>query len=242
MHDRLLGPAAPYNLKAANGVSCTTATVAAAALGLRDLGHLSDAQRQDIQRAHLLVAMFNAMQPGVFALSGWDLVGALTLPAESVKSLIADGDTRWINRGSYDLLGANPSADKSSAELPRARALYGTLPEQLERPGSFAWELKKMLRARSAHRINESEQIDIPTVKARGLVVMVHRLPEAGRIQVTALNFARTPVRETVTIKSARAGAEVGDVVEEKVTGKIDGAGRLALALGPHEGRAFLIK
>src|SRR5262249_4902259 len=30
MHERLLGPAAPYNLKAANGVSCTTATVAAA--------------------------------------------------------------------------------------------------------------------------------------------------------------------------------------------------------------------
>src|SRR5262244_2453752 len=242
MHDRLLGPAAPYNLKAANGVSCTTATVAAAALGLRDLDHLSAAQRQDIQRAHLLVAMFNAMQPGVFALSGWDLVGALTLPAESVKSLIADGDTRWINRGSYDLIGANPSADKSGAELPRARVLYGTLTEQIERPGSFVWELRKMLRARSVYRINESEQIDVPTVKARGLVVMVHRLSEARGIQVTALNFARTPVGETVTIKDARAGVEVVDIVEEKVTGKVDGAGRLPLALGPHEGRAFVIK
>src|SRR5499427_99795 len=242
MHERLLGPAAPYNLKAANGVSCTSATVAAAALGLRDLGRLSDVERQDIQRAHLLLAMFNAMQPGVFALSGWDLVGALTLPAESVKSLIADGDTRWINRGAYDLVGANPSAAKSSAELPRARALYGTVLEQMEHTGSFAWQLKKMLRARSAYRINESEQIDIPTVKARGLVVMVHRLPEARGIQVTALNFARTAVRETVTIKGARAGAEVGDLVEERVTGKVDEAGRLPLALGPHEGRAFLIK
>jgi len=186
--------------------------------------------------------MFNAMQPGVFALSGWDLVGALTLPAESVKSLLADGDTRWINRGAYDLLGANPSADRSSAELPRAVTLYGTLAEQLERPGSFAWELKKMLRARSTYRINESEQIDVPAVKARGLVVMVHRLPEARGIQVSALNFARTAVRETVTIKDARAGAEVGDIVEEKITGKVDAARRLSLALGPHEGRAFLIK
>src|SRR5215831_12688637 len=242
MHDRLLGPAAPYNLKAANGVSCTTATVAAAALGLRDLDHLSDAQRQDIQRAHLLVAMFNAMQPGVFALSGWDLVGALTLPAESVKSLLADGDTRWINRGAYDLLGANPDAVRLSTDLPRARALYGTLREQIEDPGSFASQLKKMLRARSAYRINAGEQIDVPTVKARGLVVMVHRLPEARGIQVTALNFARTPVRETVTIKDAKVGAEVGDIVEEKITGKVDGGGRLPLTLGPHEGRAFLIK
>src|SRR5262245_56227686 len=109
MHDRLMGLAAPYNLRAANGISCTTATVAAAALGLRDLGQLSDAQRRDIQRAHLLLALFNAMQPGVFALSGWDLVGALTLPGESVKPLIAEGDTRWINRGAYDLLGRHAS-------------------------------------------------------------------------------------------------------------------------------------
>ena len=53
----LLGPAAPYNLKAANGVSSTTATVAAAALGIRDVGHLTEAQRRGIQRAHLLLAL-----------------------------------------------------------------------------------------------------------------------------------------------------------------------------------------
>src|SRR5262249_18002502 len=99
MHERLLGPAAAYNLKAANGIACTTVTAVAAGLGIRDVNNLSDAQRRDIQRAHLLVAMFNAMQPGVFALSGWDLVGALTLPPDSVKTLLADGDTRWINRG-----------------------------------------------------------------------------------------------------------------------------------------------
>ncbi|HEV3349612.1 MAG TPA: maltose alpha-D-glucosyltransferase, partial [Methylomirabilota bacterium] len=45
MHERLMGLAAPYNLKAANGISCTTATVAAAALGIQDLRHLSEAQR-----------------------------------------------------------------------------------------------------------------------------------------------------------------------------------------------------
>jgi hypothetical protein len=159
-----------------------------------------------------------------------------------VKSLLADGDTRWINRGSYDLLGANPDAVRSSTDLPRARALYGTLREQIEDPGSFASQLKKMLRARSAYRINEGEQIDIPPVKARGLVVMVHRLPEARGIQVTALNFARTAVREAVTIKGARAGDEVRDLIEEKATGKVDGTGRLPLALGPHEGRAFVVK
>ena len=242
LHGRLMGRAAPYNLEAANGVSCTTATVAVAALGIRDISHLTDAQRRDIQRAHLLLAMYNAMQPGVFALSGWDLVGALTLPAESVKTLLADGDTRWINRGAYDLLGKNPGAAKSSTDLPRTQALYGPLPEQLKSPGSFASQLQKMLRVRAEYRINESEQVDLPPAKAKGLVVMVHRLPAGKGTQITAINFGRVAVQETMTIKTASPGAPVTDLLEEKAVGKLDAGRRLSLALGPHEGRVLLIK
>ena len=242
LHGRLMGRAAPYNLEAANGVSCTTATVAVAALGIRDISHLTDAQRRDIQRAHLLLAMYNAMQPGVFALSGWDLVGALTLPAESVKTLLADGDTRWINRGAYDLLGKNPGAAKSGTNLPRTQALYGSLPEQLKSPGSFASQLQKMLRVRAEYRINESEQVDLPPAKARGLVVMVHRLPAGKGTQITAINFGRVAVQETMTIKTASPGGPVTDLLEEKAVGKLDAGRRLALALGPHEGRVLLIK
>ena len=40
-----------------------------------------------IKQAHLLLAMFNALQPGVFALSGWDLVGALTLDRKQVAAV-----------------------------------------------------------------------------------------------------------------------------------------------------------
>ncbi|HKZ07386.1 MAG TPA: maltose alpha-D-glucosyltransferase, partial [Methylomirabilota bacterium] len=242
MHGLLQGPAAPYNLKAANGVSCTTATVAAVALGIRDLRHLTEGQRHDIRRAHLLLALYNAMQPGVFALSGWDLVGALTLPAESVKSLIADGDTRWINRGAYDLLGKHSAVTKSSSDLPRAQALYGPLPEQLARPDSFASELRKLLRVRARYRINESEQIELPGVRARGLVVLVHRLPGGAGIQVTAVNFDRAPVRETVTIKTAPPDGAVTDLLAEKELGKLGADQRLPLALGPHEGQVLLIK
>lgn len=242
LHGRLIGLSAAYNLKAANGVSCTTATLVAAALGIRDIRHLTDAQRRDIQRAHLLLAMYNAMQPGVFALSGWDLVGALTLPAESVKPLLADGDTRWINRGAYDLLGKNPGAAKSNSGLPPAQVLYGTLPEQLKRPGSFASQLQKLLRVRAEYRINEGEQVDLPPAKARGLVVMVHRLPAGKGTQVTAINFGRAAVQEMVTIKAASPGGAVKDLLEDKALGTLDAARRLSLALGPHEGRVLLIK
>jgi trehalose synthase len=242
MHDRLEGLAAPYNLKAANGISSTTVTVAAAALGIRDVRRLTEAQRHDIRRAHLLLALYNAMQPGVFALSGWDLVGALTLPAESVKALIAEGDTRWINRGAYDLLGKHAGVTTSSSDLPRAQALYGPLPEQLKRPDSFASELRKMLRVRAQYRINESEQVELPAVQARGLVVLVHRLPAGAGAQVTAVNFGRAAVRETVTIKTAPPEGAVKDLLAEKAHGKLGPGRRLALALGPHEGQVLLIK
>jgi trehalose synthase len=242
MHARLMGAAAPYNLKAANGISCTTVTVAAAALGIRDLGRISEKQRRDIQRAHLLLALYNAMQPGVFALSGWDLVGAVTLPGDSVSSLIADGDTRWINRGAYDLLGTHAGVTTSKSGLPRAQALYGPLPEQLQRPDSFASELRKILQVRSTYRISESEQVGLPAVRAPGLVVMVHRLPENEGIQVTAVNFARTPVREAVVIEPAPPAGTISDLLASKVRGKLGPEKRLPLTLGPHEGQVLLIK
>ena len=243
MHGKLLAPAAPYNLKASNGVSCTSASIAAASLGIsvKDWSQITAEQKRDIQRAHLLLAMYNAMQPGVFALSGWDLVGALTLPSESVKPLLADGDTRWINRGAYDLLGVNPSAAKSSTGLPRAHALYGSLPEQLKTPDSFASQLKKMLQVRSEYRIFESEQLEAPAVKADGLLVMVHKLPGDKGLEVTALNFGKKPVKESVAIASAPQGSAVTDLLEGKAAGKLDGK-RIALDLQPHQGKVLLIK
>ena len=69
----------------------------------------------------------------------------LTLPAASVKALIADGDTRWINRGAYDLLGAGSEAPSVERRPARAPALYGPLPEQLQRAPSFASQLRNML-------------------------------------------------------------------------------------------------
>ena len=71
MYERLAGDNAPYNLRfVTNGVACTTASVIAAALNIRDLHALTEAQKRQIQRVHLLLVMYNAFQPGVFALSG----------------------------------------------------------------------------------------------------------------------------------------------------------------------------
>src|SRR3954467_6920075 len=126
----LTGVRAPYNrLFTTNGIACTTATVIAATLGIRDLALITPAERDRIKQVHLLLAMFNALQPGVFALSGWDLAGMLTVDAAEVADLIADGDTRWLTRGAPDLRGVEDPL--TEGRIPSAPSLYGTLSEQL---------------------------------------------------------------------------------------------------------------
>jgi trehalose synthase len=241
MYGRLIGGNAPYNLKFGDGVASTTATVITAALGIENLSKLTPADFEKIKRLHLLLAFYNAFQPGVFALSGWDLVGALTLPAAVVKDRLADGDTRWINRGSYDLIGSNPQAKQSSAGLPVAAALYGPLPRQLEHPNSFASQLARLLKVRADLKLYAGELVDVPSVSAKGLFVLVHRLPDGGDLEVTAINFGSTPVQESVAITGAAPGFPTTDVLDAKAL-SLDGAGRLQLKLKGYEGKAFRVK
>ena len=111
--ERLTGEAAPYNaVFTTNGIASTIATIIAGALGYTDLMNLSQVRIEKIKQAHLLLAMFNAWQPGVFALSGWDLCGMLTLERSKVSRLLASGDTRWIHRAAYDLMDYQPRGDR----------------------------------------------------------------------------------------------------------------------------------
>lgn len=241
MYARLASPATPYNLRfVTNGVACTTASMAAAALGIHDLAQIDDVQASSIQRAHLLLAMYNALQPGVFALSGWDLVGALTLPADAVAELMADGDTRWINRGAYDLMNVDPTATHSQAGLPRARALYGALPDQLRDPGSFANQLRHLLDVRRQYRIYESRQIAVPDVRSSGLLVMVHELPDRLGLEITALNFSTQPVEELITLLPA-TNLAVRELLHDVDAGAFDEQGRFPVQLQGHEGKAYLV-
>ncbi|MGH8220928.1 MAG: maltose alpha-D-glucosyltransferase [Steroidobacteraceae bacterium] len=243
MYAHLLGKAAPYNLKFGDGIASTTATIITATLGIRDLAHLTPADIERVKRLHLLLAFYNAMQPGVFALSGWDLVGALTLPANSVRAHLADGDTRWINRGAYDLLGTNPKAERSAAGLPRAVALYGPLPAQLRDPKSFASQLARILAARARLKLYAARLVDVPDVRAKGLLVLVHELPAHGGIEVSAINFSNQRIDEAVRIAPAAAHALGHDALDPQAAAiALDGDHRLRLELGPYAARALVFE
>ena len=242
MYERLTGANAPYNLRfVTNGVACTTVSVIAAALKIRDLRDLTEDQKRQIQRLHLLLAMYNAFQPGVFALSGWDLVGALPLPHETVAGLMADGDTRWIERGAYDLVNVNPDASASQAGLPRAPILYGPIDEQLKRPDSFASQLQKLLAVRQTSGLYAGRQVLVPEVTSPGLLAMVHELPDGKGTQVTALNFGATPIDETITLPGVQPGPVV-DMIREAIDGDLTIAGELQIMLDGYEGKSLHIR
>ncbi|MGY4652444.1 maltose alpha-D-glucosyltransferase [Mycobacterium sp. URHB0021] len=239
--DRLTGENAPYNLVfTTNGIACTTATVIAATLGITDLNAIGDIDR--IRRAHLLLAMFNALQPGVFALSGWDLCGMLTLPPADVAELLRGGDTRWIHRAAHDLMGVNPAATQSTAGMPRGKSLYGPIPEQMGDETSFLRQLQAILRVRSHYGIATSRQIDIPEVSHRGMLVLVHQLADEGRYQLTVLNFANEEVAGTVRSEKLPPRGVVSDMFTGKALATVDDLHSFAVELPAHHGMSLLVE
>jgi trehalose synthase len=226
---------APYNKlyrPQKNGVATTFAGFICAALDIHDPYNVTQAQIEQIKKGHLLLASYNALQPGVFSLSAWDLVGALPLRSSQVEYLLADNDYRWLNRGGVDLMGYNPSAQKSSWGLPRAKALYGPLPEQLKDPNSFASQLRHILKVRSDYELAVAQVLDVPDIDNQGVFFIVMRLPEGNLIAITALNFTRSSVEEDIdlanikglenrtlfkhTIRDALYGTTEGNIAEDK--------------------------
>jgi len=178
----------------------------------------------------------------VFALSGWDLVGALTLPSAAVSERLADGDTRWINRGAYDLIGSNSGAKTSAAGLPVTAALYGALPKQLASADSFASRLARMLRVRAGLRLYAGQLIDAPAVRAKGLLLLVHQLPDSPDLEVTAVNFGALPVAESVVIHGAAPDSAASDLLDDRAPQLTLGAGgTLEVHLAAYEGRAYRV-
>ncbi|WP_237267971.1 maltose alpha-D-glucosyltransferase [Tessaracoccus aquimaris] len=246
----ITGPAAPYNaVFTQNGIASTTASVITASLGISDLTTITDADVERIRDAHLLLAAYNALQPGVFALSGWDLVGALPVDRDDVADLVSTGDTRWIERGAFDLMGHNPEANRSASGLPRARTLYGPLSEQLDDPDSFASRLGSMLHLRDAHGIATGTLLEIPEPDDTGILVLINRLA-IGAVQVSVFNFSQREASTAISSAHLPVGAGVVDlgtseevaVVRPRGRHSDDDQGTFDVTVAPFGFQALILK
>ncbi|GAB5079431.1 maltose alpha-D-glucosyltransferase [Arthrobacter sp. AD-310] len=241
MRERLTGENAPYNaVFTTNGIACTTVSFIMAALGVQDPDAITPEQEARVLDVHILLAMYNALQPGVFALSGWDIAGITALDRDSVAELTAQGDTRWINRGAHDLMGTSPDATASSSGMKRARSLYGPLPEQLQDANSFARRLQRVLAVRDEHGIATGALLDIPDVSHRGLLVMVTRLG-SGALEVTVLNFSDQDVAGSIQSSHLSPGSTVQDLFTGQAIGQVDDLCSFFLELPAYQGTALLL-
>jgi len=243
--EKLTGTADFNRVFTQNGIACTTTSLIAATRGAERLDDITDADVPAIRDAHLLLCAYTAWQPGVFALSGWDLTGMLTLPSSEVADLLSAGDTRWIERGAHDLLDVDPKATRSAAGMPRGRALYGPLPAQLDDPSSFASGLAGILDIRRAYDIATASQVDIPEVAHPGMLVLVHRLDHGdatadARMQVTVLNFSAEPIEGTVRSEQLVPHSAVVDAGSGDTVGRVDDLQSFSVSL-PAYGALFLL-
>jgi maltose alpha-D-glucosyltransferase/alpha-amylase len=248
--------AAPYNKlyrPQKDGIATTFAGFIAAAFGI-DPYHATPDQVAQIQRAHLLVAHANAMQPGVFAVSAWDLVGALPISPDSVANLINGGgstnDWRWINRGAVDLINANPDATKSNVlGIPKAQTLYGPVPDQLKNPDSFASQLKKMLAARKQFKIDQGTMNAVPPTGNKAVAVLEMTLPD-NSFAITVLNYGKDSASVQVDLTQIPpgipamqvAGQNAQDIVADQSAGTVGSDGKLSIDLDALAGKTLVVQ
>lgn len=176
------------------------------------------------------------MQPGVFSLAGWDLVGALPLSNKQVEHLLGDDDFRWINRGAIDMMGYHPQAKESSWGLPKALTLYGSLPQQSMDPDSFVSQLKRMLKVRKKYDIHLARAVNVPNVENQGVFLLVMKLPNDDQMAITAINFGRSAVVETVDLSQVTGmdgkrlvGRRVSNVTNPKMIERVISSDRSLL-------------
>ena len=227
------------------GFCATLASYAAAALAIRDPHRMTEEEVARVRALHLTAAVFNAMQPGVFALSAWDLIGALLVSQEDLGSLLDDRDYRWMNRGAFDLMNADPGAALSAGGLPRAKAIYGSLPEQLQDENSFVSHLQRMLRVRKKYGVEVSTLVSVPETQSRGAVFMLLESPDESGWVLAAVNFARESAQERIQLpelagRSARLAYSTTGA--DGVRMDVSEQGEASVVLGPIQADVFVVE
>jgi len=187
---------------------CTWMGYCAAALGIQDF----EKHSEDIAEAHLLLAFFYAMQPGVFSFSVSDLLGVF--PGQK-KSL--------------DLMGLNQGT------------LYSCLPNQFKNCRSFALRMKQLLRVRADQALDSADLIGVPKTNNRGVLILVHRMRDTRFVQILAINFGRTSAKERLDMPAFQNATAINLMTGHSENKPLDSSSFI-LDLPPLSGKVILFQ
>ena len=154
-----------------------------------------------------------------------------------VSGLLESGDTRWIHRAAYDLMGYRRRRRSRHRDCREDGALYGSLPEQLKENSFVSGCATSSLSARDG--IATSSQVDVPAVPDKAMLVMVHLL-HAGRIHMTVLNFSSRTITGDVTSRHLTPGGAVIDTFTDQEIARVNGKRTFSISLEPHQGMSLL--
>ncbi len=145
-----VGPKGVDPLPLSGGTLYTTsAGLAALALGAGNAEAVTREMLPMIRRGHLLLAFFKAMQPGLFLVSGQDLVGTLPLSWWDMADSSRDWDVSLACRGAYSLVKSGAALPATARGIPRAKTVYPAPDAQMQDRDSFLVSLSRMLALRS---------------------------------------------------------------------------------------------
>jgi len=215
-----------FGLTYVTGLPTTFTTIIAMRHGFKtpaDIFHGNVQQNIEyIQQGMQALAVLNAMQPGIFMISMWDLLGSWQLLPEDPriqKWINEDGDPRWLNRPAYDTL-KNTSEQFSKAGLPKAFQLFGDLKTQLNKPNSYANKITQIITLRSKLNVAKGRLINLVSMASNSGVGMVEQLPDNSLLFVF-INFDLAPIAENIIFSRYLPQAGTFTSAYDAVTGNV---------------------
>lgn len=233
--DETIYPLFDQDYRMDTGLCTTIADFCAQSLSIHNPYQMSSQEIEQVKKMHLLFAFFSAMQPGVFAISGWDLVGALPIETDFCPQ---DDDKRWLNRGSYDLLGRSC---ESPYHLSKAYHLYGPIPKQLKNPASFVSKLKGYLKARKDYVLSKAYFLGVVPTNHPAILATLYSLAGNNYLQMSLLNFSRKPICETIELDSL-ANTNAINILTRKNEKKRADSTQFTIQLDPLEGKVIVFE
>ena len=231
----------PYVSLSDKGVSSTLLGLLAACLKIEDINCLSCLDKENLQKLHLLFAFFSCMQPGIFSLSIWDLVGALPFTRQELKELKLSENSPWIGKGSIDLLGKNQNQVCSFAGVPRVKTLYPSIPCQLKDPNSFVSVLKNYLKVRKVYNINQASFLGVVSTQHPSLFAYSLRLKPAGQLALVIINLSSCPIQEEISLMEIQNTTAINLIDRSQETKKLN-CPTLCASLQPFEAKILLFQ